>query len=150
MKAFIELLLPIGFLDTIGWDEDDWIIQTSTGDYNIVNMDEDLYDDWVRGNVDNLLIKIEINVAFDDLTFHVECGTGFLSSGSMIFENISISDLEYTFKCPDLEGCFNDRDFEDSNLELCDVVAGVLGWSEVMINKRQIEWAVDKMEKLND
>ncbi len=148
MKAFINLLLPISCRDLIGKNEDDWIVQTSTGDYPIIDMDEDLYDDWVNLYPRSLLIKIEINVAFDELFFHIECGTGFLSSGSMIFENISISDLQYTFKCPDLEGCFDDRDFEDSNLELCDTVAGVLGWA--MVDKHQVKWAVDTEEKRHD
>ncbi len=101
MKAFIELLLPVKFRDSIGKHEGDWIIQTSTGDYRIVDMDEDLYDDWRRGRTGSLLFKIEIDVDFKDLSYRV-----------------SVSDLEYMFNCPDLEGCYKDIDFENSNPEL--------------------------------
>ncbi len=149
MKAFINLLLPTKFREYLGASEKGGLVdmvQTSTGCYYIIDLDQDLYEDWMEIDNADLHVKIEIDVEFTDLTFHLEGKNDFLSSGSMIFDYISISDLEYTFNCPDFKEHFSDRDFEDSNLELCDTIAKVISW--MIVDKYSVKAAVTQVERL--
>ncbi len=96
MKIILTCRITQYFNDAIGADNDGWTFSVDE-DYKIVDVDEDLLDEFMRGDNRELNFKIEADVELNQLTYATYKKTDKGTVTALEIDDISVTFQYYAF-----------------------------------------------------